>query len=70
MGGINTSTSRIRPQADGIADDGGVLRRRSLGHPSTLYPPDGWYGAVIRIGTIVSPQWMRSTASARTTDGK
>ena len=30
----------------------------------------GWYEAEIRIGTIVSPQWMRSTAWSRTTDGK
>jgi hypothetical protein len=36
--------------------------------PVAAYP--GWYGAEIRIGTIVSPQWMRSTAWSRTTDGK
>jgi len=28
--------------------------------PVAAYP--GWYGAEIRIGTIVSPQWRRSTA--------
>jgi hypothetical protein len=61
-GGINTSTPRISPQAERIAGSAKASRQDAPGRPSAAYPPVGWYGAVTRIGTIVSPQWMRSTA--------
>jgi len=65
--GIYTTTPRISPQAE-PAGACGEASSRHAPEPRALYP--GWYGAEIRIGTIVSPQWMRSTAWSRTTDGK
>ena len=56
--GIYTSTLRISPQAEPVSACG---EGAPLSCPETQAYP-GWYGAEIRIGTIVSPQWMRSTA--------
>jgi len=51
--GIYTTTPRISPQAE-PAGACGEASRRHAPEPRALYP--GWYGAEIRIGTIVSPQ--------------
>lgn len=56
MGGINRSTSPIRPQAKCLAYNAGRCVAGRSANRSKVYPPDGWYGAAIRIGTIVSPQ--------------